>query len=270
MYEIKDISEILEIYVDDEETILVGGQALNIWAEHFAPEDTNIKRRKPFFSADIDFVGKANTARKLKNHPGYTIRIPDMDTHTPMSAKVSVKDNQGKKLTVDYMTSIAGVEDFQLKKKAVGYRPSTGEREILVMHPMHCMTSRLENTYGILNRRERKNGIQERDRTVLAIMVMNAYLRRRFSSEEKEQHRDGYDTIEYIANEGQRRPALRAWYRDKVNILNAIPMEQELNYTQGFRSKQYPKIIGRIGKDRAEFNERMEKQKQRKDRGRGE
>lgn len=50
MFRIRDISKVLESIPDDNDAILIGGQALNIWAECYARQDPSLNTYSPFFS----------------------------------------------------------------------------------------------------------------------------------------------------------------------------------------------------------------------------
>ena len=141
---VEDITEILEALPENGETILVGGQALNIWAEYYATKDSEIKELEQcFFSGDIDFIGTRNTANQVNSKLQGTIRVPDMDTHTTMTAKITRKTKEGLKMNVDFLQFIVGVEDKELKKNTARIKdPETG-KEIRVLHPGHCLASRI-------------------------------------------------------------------------------------------------------------------------------
>ena len=65
MFRIRDISRVLESVPDDNDAILIGGQALNIWAEYYARQDPSLNTYSPFFSHDIDFLGDRDTAAAM-------------------------------------------------------------------------------------------------------------------------------------------------------------------------------------------------------------
>jgi hypothetical protein len=59
--------------------ILIGGQAVNYWAERYLSTEPQLETLRPFTSQDIDFMGKhedvGNIARQLKQNPGYPPKV---------------------------------------------------------------------------------------------------------------------------------------------------------------------------------------------------
>ena len=46
-----------------EHIVLVGGQAVNFWAERYSESDSALREKAPFTSKDIDFQGDADAVR---------------------------------------------------------------------------------------------------------------------------------------------------------------------------------------------------------------
>ena len=59
--------------------VLIGGQAVNYWAEHYLAADPGLEKLKPFTSEDIDFKGGSGDvqriARQLALVPGYIPKV---------------------------------------------------------------------------------------------------------------------------------------------------------------------------------------------------
>lgn len=75
-----DPEEVLPILgqTDPMPLIIAGGQALNIWAEHYshAPE---LSYHLPFTSKDVDFVGRFGAASELAQKLGGYVGRPGKD-----------------------------------------------------------------------------------------------------------------------------------------------------------------------------------------------
>jgi len=54
MPEQHEASEFGEILNSPEQPLIVGGQAVNIWAEYFAPRNAQVAAQRPFVSKDAD------------------------------------------------------------------------------------------------------------------------------------------------------------------------------------------------------------------------
>ena len=61
-----DYLDLLRVFDEREaEALIVGGQAVNFWAEVFEEEEPELQRYRPFTSADLDLHRPAVSARSL-------------------------------------------------------------------------------------------------------------------------------------------------------------------------------------------------------------
>ncbi|WDF73617.1 hypothetical protein [Novosphingobium sp. KACC 22771] len=133
----------------DDGAFIVGGQALNLWAEHYNKVE-GLAAYGPYTSKDIDYFGYRQAAEKLAEALHGELLIPDADDHTPQTAIVrAVVD--GRMIEVDFLWNVKGVKTQSLKGQAVELRltvrraDGVGELRIPIMHPFHCLQSRLAN-----------------------------------------------------------------------------------------------------------------------------
>lgn len=104
----------------------------------------------PYTSKDIDYFGRKEAAEKLAAALNGRVLIPDADDHTPQTAIVQATiDDQ--EITIDFLWHIKGVDQASLERQAVEMilkvkvGDQNGELRIPIMHPLHCMQSRLAN-----------------------------------------------------------------------------------------------------------------------------
>lgn len=129
---------------------LVGGQALNFWAERYSEAAPELIGYGPFASKDVDFFGSRDAAAKLAKALGGIVAYPSMDDSTPNSAIVRATV-LGRPIEIDFLWNIAGPPADKLAKQmvAIDY-PMRGAGDgttlpIGVMHPLHCLQSRAAN-----------------------------------------------------------------------------------------------------------------------------
>ena len=253
---LEDIADILDTLPENHGAVLVGGQALNLWAEYYAIQDPEIRALEPFFSADVDFIGTREDAEHMNRTLGGTLRIPDMDTHTIMTAKIDKKTKGGEDLQIDFMESILGVESHDLKRDAVTVKEPNGNRNIKLLHPGHCLSSRVHNTYGILERRRRKDGHHHIERTMLALKIMKRYLQDQFKTPVKEKHRPGYNWIEHVTDLATSTAGMKAWKLDNIDLIECMPIAADLTLSEQYRTHRYPRILDHINQKRSAFLKR--------------
>ena len=133
------------------DTIVVGGQALNLWGEHYFNRAADeLRNHTPFQSKDIDFHGNAGAAAELARLLGGDLRIPSRDDMvTPNSAAVDVR-LRGRDYTIDFLRSVAGLDITTMRERAqtlaVPLPSNTSEprhTEVRLLHPIDVLLSRI-------------------------------------------------------------------------------------------------------------------------------
>ncbi len=79
-FSLQQFSEVFKIRdAGGQPYVLIGGQAVNYWAEHYLSVDPQLERLRPFTSEDIDFKGGSadvqRIARQLELAPGYPPKV---------------------------------------------------------------------------------------------------------------------------------------------------------------------------------------------------
>src|SRR6202795_1188794 len=155
--------------------MLVGGQALNYWAETLGIADARSTGiYGPATSEDIDMLGSVNTVRAFAQAVAGKARIAGLDdSHSPNSGVV-IFDFEGEIHSIDFLAQMAGFKTSELptvlKWALTVPLWKTSKAPLSVMHPMHCLQAQLENIYGaILNRRASAYGERYVSRVRLAI-----------------------------------------------------------------------------------------------------
>lgn len=141
--------DIASILGEDQDTFIVGGQALNIWAEYYARSADELNAYRPFTSKDIDYFGYRAAAERLAARIGGEAIFPDPDNTTFQTAIVRgvIGDVE---VEIDFLSHVQGVR-HGLENGVVDISvPCTrdgveGAIDIRLMHPLHCLQSRVTN-----------------------------------------------------------------------------------------------------------------------------
>ncbi len=234
-----EVVDLLAASPRTKDAILVGGQALNAWAVHY-----RLKKVTAAVSADIDFIGnKADAIAAGLAWHGQT-RVAGLDDHTPNAATVVIQI-EGESHTIDFLTSVLGIESEKLDKWAV--KIDVGEHSFRVMHPLHVLVSALENTYGeTLCRRDGAGGEYYRDRVAVASKVAAAMVMELLNSGKT---RAALNAAEFIAALATCTAGVAAWRRDKLDLLASIP--KHAAWPEEFTKTKLPQIREQVEKRRA-------------------
>lgn len=141
-----DIAGILQL---SDKAFIVGGQALNLWAERYSHVE-ELAAYGPYTSKDIDYFGHQAAAQKLADALNGELLIPDADDHTPQTAVVRAIIAM-QQVEIDFLWHVKGVDDKSLVTQAIDLKLTVrvngrlGVLHVPIMHPFHCMQSRLAN-----------------------------------------------------------------------------------------------------------------------------
>jgi hypothetical protein len=113
-FEIISYKEDIQIGFSKEKPIVIGGQAINIWAQVYAFYFPELKQFEPFVSIDADLFGGKNLAHAISRQTGWDIDMPHDDTSI-IAAILSKKTPQGK-LEVDIIREVPGITEKELKE----------------------------------------------------------------------------------------------------------------------------------------------------------
>lgn len=144
------VAEVVRNISDEEDAFVVGGQAINFWAQRYERQMTALNPSGSYMSKDVDIYGPADAAQRLADKLGGKIRVPDADDHTPQSAIVEATV-LGRKVEIDFLWHIQGPPIDQIEKQIVTLQVpvnvdgTTTNVPVSVMHPLHCLQSRAAN-----------------------------------------------------------------------------------------------------------------------------
>jgi hypothetical protein len=135
--------------------VLVGGQAVNFWAERYLPRlSPELRAVAPFTSKDIDFAPRSGGGREemteMAERLEGRVHVVSIEDHgTANAGTVTFVDPEGEKRTIDVLRTLHGLElpEVSQLSQALEIDTTLGEAvEFRVMHPVHCLESRTHNT----------------------------------------------------------------------------------------------------------------------------
>lgn len=148
--------------------ILVGGQSLTFWVDYFKIPVP--KSDMPYLTQDADVLATKHDARIFATELHGTLNIPKADDHTPNTAIVTYKTPDGRTLFVDFMGTLIGLTNEEIRKTAVEFEhPEYGL--IRILHPTLVLKSRIVNLHRLQTKRD-TNGIEQ---ARLAVSVAKAF-----------------------------------------------------------------------------------------------
>jgi hypothetical protein len=244
-----EVAHILHI-VQDSDTVLVGGQCLNFWAEHYANRDSTLAALRPFTSKDIDFFGNMEAAQKLATSFQGTLLIPDLDDHSPHTALVVGVLNE-RRIDIDFLRAVLGVNKSAVTKRCVtlvGRDPVSGNvLRVMLLNPLDCLQSRYANI-NILGRRDDLSLKQAES----AVHVLKLYVADLLDGGERKEAQRMLRDLEFVARDGfLRKPASRYEKLDPLPVLQSFLNHPLLD--PRWRTHNLANSVGRVEEIRERF-----------------
>jgi hypothetical protein len=104
------------ISVGNTEAILIGGQALGLWADQLLSPEQLDELGGPVTSKDVDFFGTVDLARDLARVLGGRIEIPDADHLNTPEAAIVLYERDGRTVQIDILGRLAGLSNAEVQE----------------------------------------------------------------------------------------------------------------------------------------------------------
>jgi hypothetical protein len=214
-----------------QDALLVGGQALAVWAQFFAIEPPGELADK--VTLDVDFVGSRAVANALSAALRWRLYLPSMEDSTPQTAKVSITLPDGGVKQIDFLSSIAGLDTASIEARAVDLVLANGA-PIRVLHPLDVLESRLRN----LDLLPSKQNAVGRAQVKLAVGIMAKFLRVLLVEESVRVVLEAVERVADIAFDPRLSQLLLA---EGIDLLDEVPVP-EINSVP-FRERRWPQLL---------------------------
>ncbi len=171
--------------------IIIGGQAVNLWAMKFAERLPELAPYRPYTSRDLDFYGGRVEAKRLLAILGGRGKLNDGTDPSPNAAVIEIVLEDRRGLVIDVLTGVFGVSSSELIRTAVAWIPRESgiDSELSVIHPLLLLESKLACLRGLS-----QQGRQDRKHAKMMAVVTHGWL-----TDQSSQPRSVFKAVERIA-----------------------------------------------------------------------
>ena len=162
-----------EIFLPDERPILVGGQAVNLWAEVYFPTLKLLQNYAPFTSMDADIFGPPALGASIAMHCGWSLRT-NHEPRNPISA-ILTKETEKGQLRVDVLRSILGVSADEIEKTVGTYEITPG-KICRVPAPYVLLKAKIANLHQLDNTRNDGSPRNDLKHVSMLILICGHYI----------------------------------------------------------------------------------------------
>ena len=107
------------VLTDPAHPLIVGGQAVNLWAEIYVPSEPELHQFEPFTSKDADIHGDRALAEILHRRSGWSCRFFDETRQTAVALLTKTGDATTPSLVVEVLRSVYGINTADLARNQV-------------------------------------------------------------------------------------------------------------------------------------------------------
>jgi len=224
--------------------VLVGGQSLTFWVSYFGipvPET-----RDPYLTQDADVFGTQQDAHIVADTLGGCLRVPGPNDNTPNAATIVYETSDGRKLLIDVMGMLIGLNNSEINETAVSINHDVFGI-IHILHPLLVLKSRVCNLHSLPQKRTGNGLAQAR----LAVQVYKEFVQSyAFREMQSANAQEVYfmQRARLIAKFSQSDPAVFVFREFGIDLLDAVPID--LITHKEFLERDWPKQVEWVSKRR--------------------
>lgn len=141
-FSLQQFSEIFQVRnPDGQPYVLVGGQAVNYWAERYLVSEPELRALRPFTSEDIDFKGNREDVRRIAAQLNLTPVFPHKVMLTALAGAIPFRIGDLKS-NIEVVRSVPGVAAGAVDALAI--QAEWNGRQIRVLDPISLLVCKLE------------------------------------------------------------------------------------------------------------------------------
>lgn len=157
-----------EILATAAPLLLVGGQAVNLWAMYYSERTADLA---PFVSHDVDVLGDRRTLARIASLAGCEPRFFPMRPPTNEVGVVMAKDAQGNTLPVEVLSHVHGIGNDELREWVYTVQIGDSGVSVQIPGPISLLQAKVANVADL----SQGNRQDERHVRILAALIP-AYL----------------------------------------------------------------------------------------------
>ena len=228
---------------EPDRLVLVGGQALETWGVLLKVPTPNGQLHP--LTEDTDWLGDRSDAVWLANLLGVEhteLWSPSFDDSTTAAALLYLERVESQVLMMDFLRCVTGLENQEIDQLAAEIEvpaPGGGSIKLRVLHPLHCLVSRMANL-AVHPRKRQGNGPMQAQ---WAVAIVRASLEDLAQSATEGQIRKACHKVADMAEFGH---AEYCYLNFDIDPLLAITGDVLAAGGEGFVTLDWPRTVARI------------------------
>jgi hypothetical protein len=233
------------------DAILVGGQAVNIWACHYERDLATWRELRPYTSSDLDYYGGLAEARLAMQVLGAEGQLNTGSDPGPNAGVLKVALPDGRELLVDIITGIFGLSAAELERTAITWSGTAGLAGLTLrlIHPLLLLEAKAASLRG-LPQAERQDAKHLR----ILTLVVHEWLKAQLSDS-----RSVFRAVERIAACAASPDGVHA-FAQGIDFGHIFPLDEMRSFTgyETFLQKRLPQLTEKINRKRERHLEALQ------------
>jgi len=163
----RTLEDFAGLLATQEPLLLVGGQAVNLWALYYEPHTVELA---PFVSRDVDVLGDRETLAALGRIADTKPQFFPVKPPTNEVGVVIAKDARGLPLLIEVLRHVHGVSNEDLREPV--YTVALGKTHVQAPSPIALLQAKIANVADIA-----QTGRQDTRHVLILTKLLPAYLR---------------------------------------------------------------------------------------------
>ncbi|PSF26709.1 hypothetical protein C7H19_25105 [Aphanothece hegewaldii CCALA 016] len=249
-------SLLVQLQESESEIILVGGQAINLWASFYQAKIPQLENFFPFASEDLDFYGGRLDALACHQILGGQIYLAQGFDPSPNAGILTV-DYQQRKLRIDFLATVYGLNEVEIVSTAIPFEGKESLQGITlkVLHPILCLEGKLKCLQSLP-----QQGRQDLKHVKMSILCLHQFL---LDLAQQQALRPFLKLTERLMTNALNEIGLSVWYHHSIYLEKAIPLNCELLIAepkgQQFYSVRWPQLKKQLESKRSRYQTLMER-----------
>jgi hypothetical protein len=238
------------------DVVVVGGQAVNLWATRYYQQCPQLEQYLPFASEDLDFYGGKLEAIQCSTALGGRATLNENFDPSPNTGVVLVPF-KNKQLRIDFLGSVFGLSDSEISDTALNIegRDELSGVRLKVLHPLLCLEGKLRALNSLP-----QSGRQDLKHAQMSVICLNAYLQEVLVAEDP---RNSLKLVERIFRVAMNEDGLNAWHQFGIDLFSSIPIDEIRKLSspkwQNFCLLRLPIATEQINRRREQYQNLMER-----------
>lgn len=218
-----------------EDVVLVGGQALMLWA-YIYNIDLRFIGINGALTKDADFLGQRKDVKEIAKNTSGRASYPHERAMTILAGQITIPLEGELFLNVDVIHHVGGLDTEEVKARAL--KGVLGKATFKVMHPLDVLKSRIENLSTIKVKQTPEGVAQAK----LSLLVANKFIS--ILTNEADGQRLALKGIEYIVSVAKSSAGCKSTREFGIDFFRAIPVE--VITVDLFHQIRWPRLVAEL------------------------